>query len=58
MKKRKWPDNDPLAKLLRLQVKLHRRSITPAQFEERLARLVRLAAKDAAKPKHSQERTR
>jgi hypothetical protein len=56
MKTRKWPPNDALAKLLRLQAKLHRGATTPAQFEERRARL--LAAKSVVKPIHSRERTR
>ncbi len=57
--KQKWPPNDTLAKLLRLDAKLFHGKITNAQYQERLARIRRLAAKEAAAtPQSRRERTR
>ncbi len=57
--KKKWPPNAALAKLLRLDVKLHRGKITEAQYQELLARIRRFAEKEAPgkKTRHA-ERTR
>ncbi len=43
--KKKWPPNDPLAKLLCLHAKLAQGKITQAQFDACFARLKRLADK-------------